>query len=355
VIALGIARLSERLHARAFGTAVALALVAASAASAWAAPRLPPAVGLGVGLSLETLPAASGAWLDQSTAAPRVLAAVEDAWFLMYAAPRAKQLADGRIPFYGAEHIQRIRQAFDDEAALHALLAQYRVDTVVVRHTDQQHRRFFAHMQRAPGFVRAVIEDGFSLFMRADTVLRDGTHPRALTVLQLYELDWLLAAPPEQKARIRAELALLPAHDNVRGYRGWVEGMLALEPFLRAGATAGVRAARDAREATQLARIQAQLERAARGAKGVPIVHAYLALVAIARCDLDVARRELEEARFESDARETLLGAQELALREGRTEDVRAFLEQAERMPQAKGDVWLDALREALKSPPRCD
>jgi hypothetical protein len=305
-------------------------------------------------MQLESLPAASGAWLNEQTSAPRVLAAVEDAWFLMHAVPRARFLADGRIPFYGAAHIARLRRALDDEAELRALLAEFRVDTVVVRHTDEQHRRFFAHMQRAPGFVRVAIEDQFSLFMRADVRLRDGSVPRALPPLGLYEIDWLVAASLAERARIHAALARLPNHSNTRGYRGWVEGVLALEPFLRAGMTAGVRPARDAREAALLARIQAQLARAAEGAKGVPVVHAYLALVALARCDLSVARRELEEARFEADSRETLLGAQELALREGRSEEVRAFLAQAERMPEAKDDAWLAALREALQAPPRC-
>jgi hypothetical protein len=350
VIALAVAR----LNVRAFDAGIALALSLSIAASAWAAPRLPPAVGVGLGLSLETLPAASGAWLDAKAVAPRVLAAVEDAWFLMYAAPRAKLLVDGRIPFYGAEHIARLRRALDDEAALRALLAQYRVDTVVVRHTDQQHQRFFAHMQRAPGFVRVAIEDGFSLFMRSDAVLRDGAHPRALPELGLYDLDWLIGLSAERKTVIRAALAALPVHANVRGYRGWVEGVLALEPFLRAGATAGVRPARDATEAAQLARVQAQLERAARGAKGVPIVHAYLGLVAAARCELEIARRELDEARFESESRETLLGAQEIALRKGESEALRAFLAQAARMPGAQDDIWLAALRDALATPPRC-
>jgi hypothetical protein len=67
-----------------------------------------------------------------------------------------------------------------------------------------------------------------------------------------------------------------------------------------------------------------------------------------------VAERAFEQARWEGESRETLLGGQELALRRGELADVRAFLQRASAMPGAAGDPWLAALRAALRSPPRC-
>jgi hypothetical protein len=86
----------------------------------------------------------------------------------------------------------------------------------------------------------------------------------------------------------------------------------------------------------------------------VPIVHAYHALVCAALCDLDGAERALREARWEGDSRETLLGAQELALRRGDRDEVAQFLARAEQMPGAVDDPWLHALRDGLRTPPHC-
>jgi hypothetical protein len=96
------------------------------------------------------------------------------------------------------------------------------------------------------------------------------------------------------------------------------------------------------------------LARAAAGAEGVPIVHAYHALVCAALCDVECAERALHEARWEGDSRETLLGAQEIALRRGQNDEVAQFLARAEHMPGASGDAWLTALREGLSTPPHC-
>jgi hypothetical protein len=146
----------------------------------------------------------------------------------------------------------------------------------------------------------------------------------------------------------------LQAHEGNRGYRSWVRGVLATRPLRRAGGNNGLRGAATPAEAALLERAQRWLVRAARGAEGVPVVHAYLALVAAARCDLERAERALEDARWEGESRETLLGAQEIALRRGERERVRAFLQQAEAMPQAAADGWLVALRAGLRSAPRC-
>jgi hypothetical protein len=49
-----------------------------------------------------------------------------------------------------------------------------------------------------------------------------------------------------------------------------------------------------------------------------------------------------------------VLGAQEIALRRGQNDEVAQFLARAEQMPGAAGDAWLAALRDGLRTPPRC-
>jgi hypothetical protein len=335
------------------GVLPAGALVALAAA--WGAPRLPPFAGLGVGASYVGLPAGSGQWLAAHAVSPRVFAAIEDSWYLMFAVPRARFLVDGRIPFYGPEHIQHVRRAFGDEAALSALLERYRVDTVVVRHTFAPQRRLFGHMHGRAGWLLASIEDRYSLFVRAEVALRDGARPRAVELQPGYEPEWLLAADAARAQAIAAALARLPAHENTRGYAGWVRAVLALKPLLRSGRDNGLRPAESDAERVVLQRAQRWLARAAKGAEGVPIVHAYHALVAATRCDLDAAQHAIEQARWEGESRETLLGAQEIALRRGQLEPVHDFLQRAAAMPGAATDPWLKSLRESLRSPPRCD
>jgi hypothetical protein len=284
-----------------------------------------------------------------------VFAAIDDSWYLMFAVPRARFLVDGRVPFYGPAHIRHVRRAFGGDAALSAVLERYRVDTVVVRHTFAPQRQLFRNMHGRAGWVLVAIEDRYSLFVRAEMPLRNGARPRRIELQPGYEPEWLLAADPAGGRAIVAALAQLPVHENTRGYAGWIRAVLELEPLLRQGRDNGLRPAANAAERDVLERAQRWLGRAAKGAEGVPIVHAYHALVAAARCDLDVAERALEQARWEGDSRETLLGAQEIALRRGRVEEVRDFLARASAMPNAAGDPWLAALREGLRSPPRCD
>ncbi len=354
-IAVGLQTALSALPSRAFraGAVVVGALVAAAAV--WGAPRLPPYAGVGVGVSYVGLPAASGHWLATHAVAPRVFAAIDDSWYLMFGVPRARFLVDGRIPFYGPAHIRHVRGGFGSDAALAALLERYRVDTVVVRHTFAPQRRLFQNMYGRAGWLLVAIEDRYSLFVRADLPLRNGVRPRRIELQPGYEPEWLLAADPARARAIVAALAQLPAHENTRGYAGWVRAVLELAPLLRQGRDNGLRPATHAAEWKALARAQRWLERAAKGAEGVPIVHAYHALVAAARCDLDAAERALEQARWEGDSRETLLGAQEIGLRRGHLAEVREFLKRASAMPEADGDPWLAALREGLSSPPRCD
>ena len=269
--------------------------------------------------------------------APRVLAAVEDSWYLMFAVPQARFLVDGRVPFYGAEHIHRVSLAFSSARLLDELLEHYRVNVVVPRHTFKAHQLLTEHMRARSDWSLVSVEDRYAVFARNDLVLREGGPARALELEPSYETAWLLHAEPARERAIAAAIAALPESENNRGYRGWVRAMLALKPLHRPGDGNGLRAPQTPAESATLKRARDWLSRAARGAEGVPVVHAYHALVCAALCDVDCAERALHEARWEGDSRETLLGAQEVALRRGQRDEVAQFLERAERMPGGHG------------------
>jgi len=332
----------------------AAVLAAESAVVPWATVRLPPYAGFGHGRSGVGLPVASGEWLRAHVHRPRVLAAIEDSWYLMFAVPDARFLIDGRIPFYGPAHVARLNLAFASPPHLRALVDRDHVDTIVARITSKAQSVMLSSLLQAPDFTLVTLEDAHCVFLRDGAALVSAAKPQPLALQPTYEPGWLLHADSAAQAAILAELARLPAHENTEGYRGWVQSVLALEPFMREGRESGLRPPENATEVAVFRTAEARLARAASAAQFVPVVHAYHALVAAALCDLDRAEGALALARIEGDSRETLLGAQEVALRRGRLDDVRAFLTRAESMPQAKTDVWLAALREGLRSPPRC-
>jgi hypothetical protein len=354
VIAIGLGAMLRLVPVRRFAVVAGAFLCGGSVLVPWAASRLPPFAAPGGGMRSSGLPAASGEWLARHALRPRVFAAIEDSWYLMFAVPQAQFLVDGRTPFYGPAHVARIRQAFASPRLMTDLLARYRVNTVVPRYTFKPHRTLVDSMNGRPGWSVVSIEDHYAVYMRDDTEFRVGARPRALALRPSYELGWLRDTDAVAEQAIVASLAELPQHENNRGYRSWVRATLALKPLLREGGNNGIRWLTDPREVGTLKQLGAWLDRAAQGADGVPVVHAYQGLVAAALCELDKADTALSLARFEGESRETLLGAQEIALRRGKKQEVETFLRRASAMPGAADDGWLLALRQGLHTPPRC-
>ncbi|HEX2676849.1 MAG TPA: hypothetical protein VHM19_09420 [Polyangiales bacterium] len=355
VLALALAVMLQRISSRALAVGCAAVLVPCTVLVPWGSARLPPYLPFDNGTMLLRLPVASGRWLERHARSPRVLAAIEDSWYLMFAVPQARFLVDGRVPFYGADHLAYVGRAFNDRATLLATLAEYRIDTVVVRHTYKMQRKIFDNLRALPEFRVVSIEDRYATFVREDLPLVPGDTLRPFVALQpSYDHAWLTGADDARARAILTELSRLPDDESTRGYRGFVRAMLALRPFQRTGENNGLRApANDAERAT-LRKAQAWLARASKGADGVPIVDAYHGLVSVLLCDFDAARAAFELARREHESRETLLGAQEMAVRTGDAASVQAFLAAAAAAPQAAGDVWLGALHDELQVTPRC-
>ncbi len=358
VIGIGLAgQFSTRLSALSvpkLATVLGVPLALCAPLVPWAAARLPPYLPPGHGETTVRLPVAAGHWLERNAPAPRVFAAIEDSWYLMFAAPRARFLVDGRVPFYGPEHLKFVRRAFEQHDVLLSTLDRYRIDTVVVRHTYRAQRPLFQTMSTLPGWSLVSVEDRYATFVRSDGVLLDGSPPRALALLPSYEHDWLVNTDTAQEQAILSELQRLPDEEASRGYRGFVRAMLALKPLMRPGHDNGLAAPRDAAQVATLRSAQKELARASQGADGVPFVDAYHALVSTLLCDFEAADGALARARREGESRETLLGAQELLLRRGEAASVQSLLEQAMLQPQAAGDGWLAALHDELTHKPAC-
>ena len=332
---------------------VPAALLLAAAAFAIAL-QLPPGHAFGWGESLRDRPAASAAWLSANLPESRILAVMPDAWDLMFALPRAKFLIDGRTPFYGPAHVQRVQRAWSSAPEMRALLDSSATDVVVAQPLVAEQQPALRALLAYPDFQLVMIEQKHCVFARALPSRAALLRERALSRLQPgYAVEWLYAERADPDA-IRAELAKLGDHPNVRPYRDWVLGLLSARSLARAEGRAGLRAPRSQRERAQLADALEKLRAADRALEIVPSVTAQHALAAIADCQLDEAERLIARARQDDEARELLFGAQELALRRGELQTVQAFIEQASRVPAAHGDPWIEALEEALRTPVAC-
>lgn len=341
--------LGPRVHAIVWRVGV----VAVGAAAFFVSIGTPPYAAFGLGADLRTLPVASAAWLAREQPRARVFAAMEDGWFVMWGAPNAHVLLDGRVPFYGPEYIGATMTGWANPSALRQLIARSGTNAVIVQPLVTEHQAALDTMLHAPEFALTVIENKHVLFAKRGST-RTGAEGAEFQALQPgYTAPWLLA-PNADLAAIRSELAKLRGEPNVRAYVAWVDALLALRPLARSAGEAGFKAPETPTERAAVRGALAKLRPLREVLDEVPILTAYHALTAVLACELDEADGVLDAIREEDRSRETVLAAQELAVRRGERDEVRAFLAQARAMPEAKGDVWLAALEAALDGPPLC-
>jgi hypothetical protein len=279
---------------------------------------------------------------------------MEDSWYLMFALPEARFLLDGRVPFYGPEHVRRVTRAMGSAAQLRQLLDDYRVDTVVVRHVDPSHQPMAQAMRTMDGWGLVVMEDRHAAFVRQGPQSEAVLAERMLTRLPFgYEAQPILGSEYDS-AGVRGELALLPDQGNTRHYRNWVEALVRLRPLTEPSGQAGPRAPQNEAEAERVVAALDLFRSVADEFSGIPTVRVYHALAAVTACELDEARQVLVRITAERPWRETLFLEQEIALRLGQLNQVRAFVDRFKDQPEARGDPWLLALEQRLEAPPAC-
>jgi hypothetical protein len=130
--------------------------------------------------------------------------------------------------------------------------------------------------------------------------------------------------------------------------------MLALRKLAREDGDGGFHAPASASEESAALEAWEQLRIAEDRLGDRPVIVTYRAIAATLACKLDDADAALRLARRDGEARETLLTAQEVRLRRGQVEDVKAFGEKMSAVPSVSGDPWLKALRASVTAPPRC-
>jgi hypothetical protein len=291
-----------------------LALVGAAALSSvlWTT-QLVPALGFGFGEPKREYPWASAEIIERAVQNPRLVASLQDSWVLMFAAPSAKLLIDGRVPFYGPDMIRRVAQSFADQAGFARQLAAYDVNTVVIDHTRADHIAATDYLSAQDDWGLVFVEDGHSLFVRTDAMI--GIEPFRILAAG-YRTGGLLDARFAD-AEIREEATRLNAKANTTVMQAWHQGIELLRPLARDGSRAGIRKYATAGEQRIARASYARLSFAAQSFPGFTTIELYRAMAALAACDLPEARAALGRAMYGGQTRETSLVSLELSLRSG--------------------------------------
>lgn len=333
-------------------------LAACATALALAVPLslvAPPGRAFGFRSATAFFPAGSGRFLRARVPGAHLLASVHDAWYLMFAAPNARFLIDGRLPFYGPDHVARVSRAYRSPEDFRRLLDDFHADAVVIEYPNTGQRAALAAVTTARDWRVVMIEDRHALFLktlpnRAALLERHGLH----AVIPAYDPAPLLDQNADLVA-LRNDLLHLEEEPNARGYVGWTNGMLLLRPFARAEVFAGFHAPTNAQEREIAREALAQIRLANRTGVEAPMLNAYWALAALAACELDEAREALGRARLEEENREAVLTGVEIDLRAGNRAAVEQFLERATRFVGPNDDPWLAAIRSDLATGVTCD
>jgi hypothetical protein len=331
-----------------------VALAALSLLVPWGAAALPPYRGIGHGALDADLPWGPGDELKNAGLPPRVYASMDNSWPLMWRAPNARFIVDGRLPFYGPDHVKAITRAWADDGLFESIMRSADVNAVVLKYVFRPQRKRVSTMARRPGWSLVLVDDAFVLYARDDLLRASGYQP-LVRLRPDYAPDWVINATPAERAEIAVELSHLREHVTARSYSHWILALLELAPLARAGADNGFRWPESAQDWQRYERAGADLAVASEGVGDLPIVASTRALVQAILCDFEGADASLARAAREKGLeREGLLAAQELALRRGERGAVAEFLKAARALPQAAEDPWLRALSLSLDAPPAC-
>jgi hypothetical protein len=316
--------------------------------------RAPPYAAFGMGFDRRDQAAASGAWLANHLPRARIWAGIDDAWYLMFAVPTARFLVDGRVPFYGPERMLEVRNAWASAERFVAMLRDHDVDVVVAQQSFTPHMLAVETLSRLPGWRLVSIEDRHCAFARETRDRQPLLARESFRALSPTYDPTPLLAPDSDLGAIERELARLPDDDNVRAYPAFVRAMLALRGLAREGGEAGFRAPATPMEKDAAFQAWQELRVAEARLGDLPVILTYRAIAATLACKLEDAEAALQAAKRDDETREALLTEQELLLRRGHIDAVKAFSEKMSAMRSVARDPWLVALRASLADPPRC-
>ena len=173
-LAVGPAPHLEGLSPRRFSATVGGAACALTAFVPWQAARLPPNLDIGHGISDTELPRGPGFVLARTARPARVFADIQHSWSLMWFAPRARFFVDGRVPFYGPEHVATVGRALRDAGLFDAVLRRADIDAVILKLTLSSEQRLLGDLAARPDWSLVFVDDHYALYVRDDLAQTSG-------------------------------------------------------------------------------------------------------------------------------------------------------------------------------------
>ena len=325
---------------------IGLVGVAALSSALWMTQMVPD-LGFGLGESKREYPWASSDVIEEKVQHPRVVASIQDSWFLMFAAPSAKLLIDGRVPYYGPEMIQRVARSFTDPALFAEQLRAYDVNTVVIDNTRSDHVVATNFLSNLENWGLAFVEDGHSLFVRRDV----SPELQPFEILGPgYRTGHLLDAGLDDRT-VSSEVERIGSQLNTASIHAWHEGIELLRPLARDGDRAGIRKYRNADEQARARAAYERLSVAANSYPGFTAIELYRAMAALSACDTAEARDALGRAVYGGQTRGTSLVSLELSLRAGEATERSAAVAHTARLEagrESRDDPWVAAIAQDI-------
>jgi hypothetical protein len=353
LLGAGYASLLGALSPHRFAAGWLVGLLFLSAAVPLGAAELPPHRGIGHGIAPGSLPEGPGRLLRRAALAPRVFANIQHSWALMWEAPNARFFIDGRVPFYGPDHVARARLALQSPALLDAILREDEINAVVLMHGMHAERLLAQALEARSGWSLNLVDDAYALYTRDDLTRASG-YPRLELLRPTLQPDWVLSLPADAGPLLSRELSALAAFPSARSYRPWVRALWTLAPLRRGRVQDGFRWPIDEQDRARYREARALLAEAAIGLADVQAVSTLRAIVEATLCNLDAASAALARASEDGVAREVMFAAQEIALRRGQVDQVAAIVRAARARPEGRSDPWLMQLERGLREPPPC-
>ena len=324
----------------------ALVGVAAVSSALWTT-HVVPALGFGLGESKRHYPWASAELVARQVEQPRILASIQDSWFLMFAVPSGRLLIDGRVPFYGPEMIRRVAQSFTDARLFADQLGEYDVNTVLIDNTRSDHVTATEYLADREEWALAFIEDGHSLFVRRDV----SPGLESFEILGAGYRTGSVLDPRLADFEVSSEVERLGSQLNTKSIHAWHQGLELLRPLARDGDRAGIRMHDDTDEQARARVAHERLSMAADRYPGFTTIELYRSMAALSACDIGEAQEALGRAEYRGQTRATSLVALELSLRAGQAPERAAAVAHLERLkahPESRDDPWVTAIADDI-------
>lgn len=355
LVAVAIAERLKTPLERAGPAVIGASMLAAAGVAVLGYAQVDSEIPFGTGADLRFVPGEAGEHVARELGEVRTFGSMPTEWYLMFAAPDARVLVDGRVPFYGPEHVRAMTRALGVPGALEPVLQRYPIEALIVQHSATDEAASAEALAADPRFVRSWIDGDYAVYVTPALARRQRLDPARFDALPGgYVPAAILAAPDARVPAIREDLGHLGDGPQARAFAAFVRAMLRLRPLAREGGWAGYRPPSDEAERAAVALAHRELRHVQRRLPRVPVLAAQAALVAALDCDLAEARARLDDARSGRESRETIFGAAEIHLRAGHRAAAERFLENARRMPGGATDAWVAALAEELAAGVRC-